>query len=88
MNPEGMMIEIITDRLGRSAVCSSQNYRDVPGDLRGVLNGCEVSTWRTLAGLTQSMCLLVNTDVIFHNRLWSCQLSQSIVITKRDRTVQ
>lgn len=64
-NPEGMMIEIITDRLGRSTVYSSQNRLDTLGDLRGVLTGCGVSIRRTLAGLIQSMCLFVNSGVIF-----------------------
>lgn len=64
-NPEGMMIEIITDRLGRSTVYSSQNRLDTLGDLRGVLTECGVSIRRTLAELIQSMCLFVNSGVIF-----------------------
>lgn len=75
-NPENMMIEIITDRLGRSTVYSSQNPLDTLGDLRGIITGCGVSIRRTLAELIQSMCLFVNSGVIFYNHLWSCLLSR------------
>ena len=85
MTPEGMMIEI-TDRLGWRALFSSQNHLDILGDLRGVLTGDEISLWRKLAGLIQSMCLFVNNGVIFHNCLWNCQLRQTIMITKRGIT--